>query len=234
MREPLTLARGSSVSLIVGVPAGVTAKSTSAAVLPRRRIVAFPVTVDRPAPFARPALRRRSLRLDRRDRALDPRLDHGGVAAHDERGILERRQGLGLRGLEVDDKRRASRIGRRINPSVDAAFRGSGGSVAAAPVEGGGEPAVDLGPGRGGRGEGQQRHAEAQGIRVAVDHARRGPRKTNRLERTFEARSMLGPKRPGQRVVVISERIGEGSRRLVGFARVAVESGLDVAGRGPA
>ena len=36
------LARGSSVSLIVGVPAGVTAKRTSATGLPSRKIVALP------------------------------------------------------------------------------------------------------------------------------------------------------------------------------------------------
>ena len=106
--------------------------------------------------------------------------------------------------------------------------------VAAAPVEGGGEPAVDLGPGRGGCGEGQQRHGEAQRVRVALGHARRGPRDPDRLDRAFEPRPMLGPQRLGDRVVVIGERVGEGGRRMMGLAGVAVEPGLDVARRRPA
>ena len=142
------MARGSSVSLIVGVPAGVTAKTRSAAFVRPRQIVALPSPwiVQRRSAGAPSGVG--AFVCGRRDRTLDARLDHAGLASHDEDGILEHGQRLRVGRLDVDDHRRPAGVRRRVDPGVDAASGRRQSRLAAAPVEGGGEPAVELRPRR--------------------------------------------------------------------------------------
>ena len=120
--EPLTLARGSSVNSMVGVPDDVTAKAISAAVaLPGAGSSTFPSAwiVQRRSfgwpsmgaeialmgvilPSTRVSIRRGSPRTTSTESSED-------------------RQGLRNRRLEVDKERGASRVGRRIDPGVDSA-----------------------------------------------------------------------------------------------------------------
>ena len=117
------MARGSSVSLIVGAPAGVTAKATSAAFRPAAQDRRLAVAVDRPAPLRRGARRRRA-GFPFLDGAIGPSTRVSttpGSPRTTSVGILEHRQFLRARRLEVDDHRRTAGVRRRIDPGVDAA-----------------------------------------------------------------------------------------------------------------
>ena len=191
--------------------------------------------VDRPPPFGRRASRRLALLLGRTDRPFDARFDEARVAAHDQDRILGNIERLRIRGLEVDDDRRPAGVGRRVDPSVDAARRRGGDSLVAAPVEGGGETAVHFRSRRDRRGEGEERHAEAERIGVALGHARGGRGDADRFDRALKTRAMRGPKGVRARVaVVVGEAVGERGGGTVVRSRVAVEPRQNVARRGAA
>ncbi len=134
--------------------------------------------------------------------------------------------------LEVDDQRGLAGVRRRVDPGVDAARCDGGDGLVAAPVESGGEAAVHLRSRNDRGGEGEQRHAEAERIRVTVDHARRGRGDANGLDFALEARLMGRPKRLRVGIaMVIGERVGERRGRTVACLRVPVEPGKDVGPR---
>ena len=134
-----------------------------------RRLAA---AVGRPTPFGRGAPGAYAFLFGRTDPAFNARFDEARVAAHDQDRILRYGERLRIRRLEVDDDGRAARVGRRVDPSVDAARRRGGESLVAAPVEGGGEPAVHFRSGRDRRREGEKRNAKSDRIGVALDHTR--------------------------------------------------------------
>ena len=109
---------------------------------------------------------------------------------------------------------------------------GGGDRLVAAPVEGRREAAIGFRPGHDRRREGEQRHAEANRIGVALGHARGGRGDANRVDRTLETRPMRRPHRLGARIaVVVGEAVGERGGRPVVCSRVAVEARQDVARR---
>jgi hypothetical protein len=172
--------------------------------------------------------------VDWADETLDAGVDDAGLAADDQRRILEHRQRLGFARLHLDHDWRTAGVRGRIDPGVDPASRRRRDRVGAAPVEGGGEPAVEF---RARRDRGRERHerdGEAQRVRIALGHVRGGRRDADFFDRAGEARLMRGPQRPGDRILVIGERVGERSRGPVVLPRVAIETGRDVAVRGPA
>ena len=250
---PLRLARGSSVETIVGTPAGVTARTATAAGWPPRKIVALPgpwivhrfsvgafaaeaLAGARRLSARRGACRRFALLFRRRDRALDARLDDARIAAHHQNRIFRDVQRLRIGGLEVDDQRRPAGVGRRVDPGVDAARRHGGDGLVAAPVESGGEAAVHLGSGDDRRREGEHRHAEAERVGVALGHAGRGRRETRMASTSRSSRARWAAQSacvPGSPWSLASESASEEAGRWLDL-RVAIEPGQDVARRRPA
>ena len=166
------------------------------------------------------------------DRALDPRFDQARVAAHHQDRILGNIERLRRRGLEVDHHRRPAGVGRRVDPGVDAARRRGGDRRVAAPVEGGREAPIGFRPGRDRRREGEQRHAEANRIGVALGHARGGRSDANGVDRALESRPVGRPHRLRARIaVVVGEAVGERGGRTVVRSCVAVEPREDFARR---
>ncbi len=227
--------RGGSSSVTVGAPSGVASISYRPSAAPSRRktTAPSPLIVQRlsaGAPRAAAVAGGGGLvgRLgagDRRDRALDPRLEHVGVGAHHQRRAF-RRDDLLRRiavGGEVEQDRRLVGVGGRVDPGVEPRRRGRGGAVA--PVEGGGDPAVALRPGDERGGDRRQQDGESQRARIAPRHARGGSGGNESLDLAGEAVAVQRPQRRGGGVFAghgepVVERGGGPMRR----ARIAVEA----------
>ena len=192
------------------------------------------VAMNRPAPLGRRTPGRFRRVVDRRDRALDLGGDRARLAADDQDRILERGESLRGGGGDVDHDRRTAGVGRRIDPRVDPAPRRREFRITAAPVEGGGEPAVKLGAGRDRGRKGHHRDAETQGVRVAFDHARGRRLDLGRLDRPGELGLMRRPHGARHRIVGIGEIVGERGGGPVRRPRIPIEARRDVARRRPA
>ncbi len=135
-------------------------------------------------------------------------------------------------GGEVEQDRRFVGVGGRVDPGVEP--RGRRGP-AAAPIEGGGDPAIALRPGDQPGGDQGDQHGETQGARVAPRHARRRLGGRESFELAGEAVAMQRPQRLGGGVVArhrqpVVERSGGPVRR----AGIAIKPGERLgAGRPP-